>query len=182
MSAITSGQAYSTNSGLYLKFGTTIATPTTFGDYAMFGPNRCIEGTILLTGLSTTAATPSIVADNTFFPALPAGQLFIEAVEIVAETAVTGGTSFNIGLIQADRSTIPSGYGTGFIAAEVIATFAAAGNRVYYTQGVAKGGTFLGSSAASATGPYYLTAFNTGAVTGTIRVRIFYHAIGVITQ
>jgi hypothetical protein len=109
--------------------------------------------------------------------------LFIEKVELVAETALAGGTSFNIGLIQLDRSTIPSGYGTGFIAAEVTATFAAAGNAVTYVTGTAKAGTFIGSSAAAATGPYYLTGFNTGTyTTGVLRVRIFYHAIGVITQ
>jgi hypothetical protein len=71
MPAITSGSSYYTNSGLYQKFGTTIATPTTFGDYAMFGPNRVIEGTYSLVGLSTTAGTPSILTDVTIFPRSP---------------------------------------------------------------------------------------------------------------
>jgi len=182
MAAITSGSSYYTNSGLYQKFGTTIATPQTWGDYVAFGPNRVIEGVLTLTGLSTTAGTPSIINDVTVFPALPSGQLFVEKVEVVCETALTGGTSFNLGLIQLDRQTIPSGYGQGFIAAEVIATFDTAGKAVTYITGTSKAGSLIGSAPASATGPYYITAYNTGAVTGALRVRIFYHAIGGITQ
>lgn len=182
MAAIISGQEYFTNSGLLLKFGNTIATPQSWGDYAMFGPNRIIEGTINMAGLSTTAGIPSIVDDVVFMPALPAGQLFIEKVEVVAEVGLATGTSFNIGLIQMDRSTIPTNYGTALVNAEVTATLATAGMAQTYFQNTTHAGGLIGSSPASATGPYYFTAYTTGAYTGVIRVRIFYHAIGTITQ
>jgi hypothetical protein len=177
-----------TTSKLFLKFGTDKAQPESFGEFMSFGPNRIIEGVLDLTGagyttgMSTTAGTPTIISNTTFFPAMPAGQLFIEKVELVCETALTVGTSFNLGLIQMDRVTIPSGYGTGLIAAEVTATFAAAGNAVTYITGTAKAGTLIGTGPTLATGPYYLTAFVTGAyTTGKLRTRIYYHYVTPIT-
>lgn len=183
MAAITSGQSYYTASGLYLKFGSTIATPTKWGDYSFRGPNRIIEGTIDLTALTASSTVPSIVADVSFFPALATGQLFIEKVEAVAETGAASGTSFSVGLIQADRSTIPTNYDHAFINAEVTATLATAGQAQTYKQDTTHAGGLIGSAPASATGPYYITAYTSGTyTTGIIRVRIFYHAIGVITQ
>ncbi len=176
--------------GLFEQFGTDKAWPETFGEFTIYGPNRIIEGLWDLTGasypdltMSTTAATPTILSNTQIFPAMPAGQLFIEKIELVCETAVAGGTSFNLGLIQMDRTTIPSGYGTGLIAAEVIATFAAAGNAVTYITGTSKAGALIGTGPTLATGPYYLTAFNTGTITaGKLRTRIHYHYVvpGVI--
>lgn len=177
-----------TTSNFFIQFGTDKAYPELFGEFVAFGPNRIIEGVLDLTGsaypagMSATAGTPTIISNTAFFPALPAGQLFIEKVELVCEVAAAGGTSFNLGLIQADRATIPSGYGTGFIAAEVTATFDTAGKAVTYITGTSKAGTFIGGAAASATGPYYLTAFTTGTfTTGRIRTRIFYHALSPMT-
>lgn len=176
-------QNYTTNSKLFLQFGTDKANPELWGEYVSFGANRVIEGVIDLVGtnytggLSTTAATPTIVSNTAFFPALPAGQLYIEKIEITAEVGSASGTSWNLGLIQMDRLTIPSGYGTGLISAEVAATFATAGQAVTYTVGTAHVGSLIGSQAAVATGPYYLTCFTTGTfTTGQLRTRIFYHA------
>lgn len=182
MAAIISGQEYFTNSGLLLKYGSTIATPQTWGDYAHFGANRLIEGTLNMAGLSTSSTVPSIINDVVFMPALGAGQLFIEKVELVAEVGLATGTSFNIGLIQMDRSTIPTNYGTALVNAEVTATLATAGMAVTYFQNTTHAGGLIGSAPALATGPYYFTAYTTGAYTGTLRIRIYYHAIGVITQ
>lgn len=176
-------QNYTTKSGLFLQFGTDKAIPETFGEFVMFGPNRVIEGYINLPTLSTTAATPTIVSNTAFFPALPGTELFIEKVEAVAEIGAVGGTSFNFGLIQADRLTIPTNYGTSLISAEVTATVAAAGNAQTYVTGTAHAGNLIGSGAAVATAPYYLTAFATGTYTaGLIKVRVFYHATsGIVT-
>lgn len=181
-------QNYTTKSNLFLQYGTDKAFPELFGEYVMYGPNRIIEGVLDLTGsaypagMSTTGATPTMISNTAFFPALPTGQLFIEKVEIVAEVAAASGTSFNIGLIQMDRLTIPSTYGTALIAAEVTATFATAGLSVTYFQNTSKAGGLIGSQAASATGPYYLTAFTTGTyTTGQLRVRIHYHGRGPMT-
>lgn len=171
-------QNYTTKSNLFIQFGTDKANPELFGDYVVFGPNRIIEGLIDLTTLVTTAATPTIVSNTTWFPSLPAGQLFIEKVELVAEVGAASGTSFNIGLIQADRLTIPAGYGTSLINAEVTATLATAGMAQTYLQNTTHAGSLIGSAAAAATGPYYMTAYTTGTyTTGKIRVRVFYHAL-----
>lgn len=181
-------QNYTTKSKLFLQFGTDKAFPENVGDYVMYGPNRIIEGVLDLTGsaypagLVTTGATPTIISNTTLFPSPPAGQMFIEKVEVVAEVAAVGGTSFNLGLIQVDRLTIPSSYGTAFIAAEVTATFATAGLSVTYFQNTAKAGGLIGSTPANATGPYYLTAFTTGTYsTGQLRFRIHYHGINPMT-
>lgn len=166
--------------GLYRQYGTSKAVPEVSGEYLSYGSNRVIEVLIDLTTLTSTAA---IQSNTEFFPALAAGQLFIEQVEVVAETAAAGGTSFSVGLIQSDRSTIPSNYSTAFVNAMVTASMTPAGKKVTLTNAVASAGGLIGTGAAVATAPYYITALAAGTYTnGLIRVRIFYHAIGVITQ
>lgn len=171
--------------GLFEQFGIDKAWPETFGEYNVWGPNRVIEGLLDVSGASyptltpsTTASAPIIISNTCFFPVMPAGQLFIEKVELVCETALAGGTSFNLGLIQLDRSTIPSGYGQGLIAAEVTATFDTAGKAVTYINGTSKAGALIGTGPTLATGPYYLTSYNTGTYTaGKLRTRIYYHYV-----
>lgn len=179
-----------TEMSLFEQFGTDKAWPETFGDYVVFGPNRIIEGLFDVVGasyptlvLSTTSTAPTILSNTCIFPVMPAGQLFIEKVELVCETALVGGTSFNLGLIQLDRATIPSGYGQGFIAAEVTATFDTAGKAVTYINGTSKAGVLIGTGPTLATGPYLLSAYNLGTYSaGKLRYRIYYHYIqpGVI--
>jgi len=169
--------------GLFQQYGTDKAIAETAGEFSFEGPNRIVEVLVDLTVLSTSSSAPTILSNTTIFPAPPSGQLYIESVEITAETAAASGTSFNIGLIQMDRATIPSGYGQGFIAAEVTATYATAGDYVKYTTGTSKAGSLIGTSPANATGPYYLTAYTTGTyTTGKLRVRISYHGVPPITQ
>lgn len=172
--------SYMTKSGVFLKFGTEFATPTTWGDYVSFGANRVIEGTITMAG--TAGGATSIVSDVTWFPALAAGQLYIERVEVIAETAATGGTSYSVGIIQADRVTTPAT--STFINGALIATVDTAGKFVNYFNGVTGAGALIGTGAALATGPYYITYSPVGTFTaGSIRVRILYHALGAsITQ
>lgn len=176
--------------GLFTQFGIDKAWPETAGEYQIFGPNRVIEGLLDLTGasyptltMSTSAATPTIISNTEIFPAMTAGQLFIEKIEVVAETAAVGGTSFNLGLIQMDRLTIPSGYSTGLLAAIATAGFALAGNQITYFTGVTGAGVLIGTGPTLATSPYYLTAHTTGTYsTGKLKYRIHYHPIipGVI--
>lgn len=164
---------------LYLEFGTTKAVVDTGGDYKTFGDNRVAEVLIDLTTLTSTAAIQSQVL---FFPS--GVNIFIEKVQVVAEVGATVGTSFSVGLIQDDRATIPSGYSTAFINAEVTATIATAGMQQTYFQNTTHAGGLIGSTAAAATGPgYYITALAAGTFsTGKVRVRIFYHGIGTISQ
>lgn len=167
------------NDGLYLQYGTSKATPETAGEFLSYGDNRVVEVLIDLTTLTTTAA---IQSNTELFPSGLSGQMYIEQVVAVAETAAATGTSFSVGLIQTDRATIPANYSTAFINAET--GLGTAGMKITYTNGTSHAGGLIGSSPASTTGPYYLTALSAGSTytTGKIRVRIYYHAIGVITQ
>lgn len=189
MAIISEPNTYFTNSHVLLKFGPQKAIISPWGDYCQYGPNRVIEGTVDFT--TVTAGNTLIVSDVTFFPALASGQLFIEQVEAIAEIGLTGGTSISLGLVDSDRATVPTNYGTAFINAGLTATLATAGNKVTYTAGSTGAGGLLGSSAAVQTpvvpdlvNSYYITATAAGTFTGgKIRFRIFYHALdAAITQ
>lgn len=176
--------------GLFEQFGTDKAWPETWGEYQIFGPNRVVEGLLDLTGasyptltMSTSAAAPTIISNTEIFPAMTAGQLYIEKVEVVVETAALSGTSFNLGLIQMDRTTVPTNYSIGLINGALTATVDTAGKIVTYFNGVTAAGALIGSGPTLATGPYYLTAHTTGTyTTGKLRTRIHYHYVqpGVI--
>lgn len=169
--------------GLFLQYGTDKTVPETAGDFLSYGANRIVEGTILLTSLSTTAI---ILSYTTLFQAPPTGQMYIEAVELIVETAATTSSSatLDLGLIQTDQATVPSNYGTAFVNALAQTALTPAGVKLTLVNGSTGAGGLIGSSPANATGPYYLTAATgTGTFTaGSIRYRILYHADGVITQ
>lgn len=166
--------------GLFIQYGTDKAIPEVGGDYLSYGSNRLIEVLIDLTKLTSTAAIQSY---TTFFPSPPSGQLFIEQVDVVVETASASGTSFSVGLIQQDQATIPSNYSTAFVNALINASTNAVGDKVSMTAGSTSAGGLIGTYPAAATGPYYITALSSGTyTTGKVRVRIFYHGVGVITQ
>lgn len=166
--------------GLFLQFGTQKAVNEAGGEYKNYGPNRIIEVAIDLTKLTSTAAIQSY---TTFFPAPPSGQMFIESVEVDVETASASGTSFSVGLIQADQSTIPSNYSTAFVNALINASTNAAGDKLIMTAGSTSAGGLIGTYPAAATGPYYISALSSGTyTTGLVRVRINYRGLGPITQ
>lgn len=176
---MTSG-SWNNNDGLYLLYGTAKATAETAGDYLAYGSNRVLEVLIDLTTLTSTAA---IQSNTTFFPSPPTGQLYIERVELTVETASASGTSFSVGLIQADRSTIPTNYSTAFVNALINASTNAVGDYIVMSAGSTSAGGLIGTYPAAATGPYYITALSSGTyTTGKVRLRIFYHGVGVITQ
>lgn len=181
-------QSYTTNSKLFLQFGTDKAFLEQAGEYVSFGANRIIEGVLDLTGtaypagMSSTSTTPTIISNTVFFPSLPTGELIIEKVEVFCEVATASGTSWNLGLIQSDRATIPSGYGTALVSGEVAATNATAGAFTTYFQSTTHAGGLIATQPAVATAPYYLTAYTSGTfTTGQLRYRIFYHARGPMT-
>lgn len=173
-------QNWTNKDGLFIQFGTDQTTSATAGDYLSFGANRVTEIYIDLTTLTSTAA----IQDNvTIFPAPPSGQMFIEQVDVVCETAAASGTSFSVGLMQMDRSTIPSSYSTAFVNAMTQAAMGAAGDKVSLTTGSTGAGGLIGTQPANATGPYYITALSSGTFTaGKVRVRISWRGIGTITQ
>jgi len=176
--------------GLFLQFGTDKTTAENWGEYAIDGENRVVEGFLDLTTLSTGSA--SILSNNLIFPAPPTGQMIIDRVELTVETAATSGGSptLKVGLIQTDRSTVPSNYDHAFINGEVLTAMQTVGDRQIYVgsdsvpAGSTHGGTLIGSAPANATGPYYITA-QAGSTTytaGKVRIKIYYHGIGTITQ
>lgn len=166
------------NDNLYLQYGTTKAVPEVAGEFQSPGSNRIIEVLIDLSKLTTTA---SIQSNTTFFPS--GTNTFIEKVEVIAETAAATLTSFSVGLIQEDRATIPSNYSTAFVNAMTQAAMGTAGDSLTLTTGSTYAGGLIGSSPSSTTGPYYITALDAGTTgTGLIRVRIYYHGIGTISQ
>lgn len=175
--------------GLFLQFGADKTTSEVAGEFAFDGPNRVVEFTINLATANNGAslnATPVIISNNLVFPAPPAGQMYIEKVELTVETAATSGGSptLSVGLIQMDRATIPTNYSTAFINAATLASINAAGDLITYTTGVAGAGGLIGTQPANATGPYYITATGTATAftAGVVRVRVYYHGVGVITQ
>lgn len=187
-----SSGSWTNSDGLYLQFGTAKATAETGGDYLMYGTNRIAEVTVNLGTLSTAVATSSSPVSNTLF--FPQGQnLFIEKVELVTEIAASAtGNALNIGLVQDDRTTVPTGGASAFVAAITSTAMTTAGSIVTYTAGTASGGGYIGNynsqwntntSGTNSVGGY-VTAYlsGTSTATGQVKVRIYYHGVGTITQ
>jgi hypothetical protein len=173
------GQNWLNADGLFLQYGTDKTVPEVAGEFRMPGANRVIEVLIDLTTLTSTAA---IQSNTEIFP--DGANIYIEKVEVTAEVGAATGTSFSVGLIQMDRATIPTNYSTALINAEVTATVATAGMSQTYYQNTTHAGGLIGSFPAAATGPYYITALSAGSTytTGKMRVRVYYHGVGTITQ
>lgn len=159
------------NDGLYLEFGVQKTLPATGGDYKSFGELRVAELTIDLTTLTTT---PVIQDDNLFIGT----NMFIEQVEVDTEVAATGGTSFSVGTMGLDRTTVDSN--TKFVNAQVIASHDAAGEKTILTQGSTSAGGGIGGTLSA---PMYVTALAAGTYTaGRVKVRIKYRGLPPITQ
>jgi hypothetical protein len=157
--------------GLYRKYGTEKAVPTTGGTYAAKDALRDMEVTVDLTTLTTTR---SIVADIT---QLPSG-MFIEEVDVITDVAAVGGTSFNIGLINYDRITVISD--TALVAGLPTANVTPAGKKTILTAGVTGAGVNVGTLNPA---PALITASATGTFTaGLIKIRILFRGYGTITQ
>jgi hypothetical protein len=194
---------------LYLKFGTTKITAEQAGDFVAYGTLRILEVDIPSATFTTLAAFSSglagtILSDTVFFP--PAGSTssgagaassntwVIEKVELFGEVSAVPFSSgspglLNVGLVQFDRATVPSGYQaallSGVSAAQMssgaFSTFVATGSLPTSATGA---GTFVGGTPSAATGPYYLTASTTTSTftAGAARVRVYYRGTGTITQ
>lgn len=168
------GGSWMNNDGLYIQYGTSKAVPTTMGDYLSYGETREIEFTITMSGLTTS---PVIQGNTTF---LPSG-VFVESVEFDTDVAATGGTSFSVGTMRADRSTVISN--TAFINGALLATHDAGGEKSILTTGSTGAGSLIGTTTSFTDGFAYITALCAGTYTaGSVKVRIKYRGIGTITQ
>ena len=186
-----SSGSWTNSDGLYLQYGTTKATAEVGGDYLAYGQLRVAEVLVNVGTMSSAAATSSTPISNTLF--FPQGQnLFIEKVDVVTEVA-TSATSgaISIGLVQDDRTTVPTNGATAFVAAATSTAFTTAGTIVTYTAGTASAGALIGTynsqwntntSGTNSVGGY-ITAYQSGtsSATGQLRVRIYYHGVGTIT-
>jgi hypothetical protein len=179
--------------GLHINFGPDKATSELAGDFSQMGNARMAE---VFLDVSTLTTTSQIVSDTVLvFPAGATGGAnsntwMIDKVELMVETAVATITSLSVGLVQkSDRTTVPSNYDHALINAEVVAAMATAGDQLVYVgtdsvpAGSTHGGTLIGTTPAAATGPYFITAKIAGSTgTGKVRIRVFYHGTGTITQ
>lgn len=187
-----SSGSWTNSDGLYLQFGTSKATAEVGGDYLSYGANRIAEVTVNLATLSTAVATSSSPVSNTLF--FPQGQnLYVEKVEVVTEVAFSAtGNALSIGLVQDDRTTVPTNGATAFVAAATATVYTTAGTIVTYTGGTASAGALIGTyntswnSNTSGTNSVggYVTAYlsGTSTATGQVKVRIYYHGVGTITS
>lgn len=163
--------SWNNNDGLLLKFGTEKTVTNNNGEYKAYGPNRITEFVIDLTTLTTS---PVIQSDVLVYPK----GMFLETVEIETEVAATSGTSFSVGLIGLDRTTVDSN--TKFVNAALLATHDALGEKTILTAGSTGAGSGIG---AAATNPGYVTALAAGTyATGKVRVRLYWHGYTTITQ
>lgn len=135
--------------GLYLKYGTTKATPNLAGEYRTGQLLREVELKITLADLTQTE---TIQSDQVF---IPTGAR-IQEVELLTITAGATGTAIDVGLTRTDRTT-EIDY-DGLLAAAPIANHNSAGERTIFTA--------ITTVPASATG--------TGALIGTTTSNVGY--------
>lgn len=161
------------NDGLLLQYGTEKAIPTTGGDFRSPGELRVAEVQIDLTALTTSPQ----IADHSMTTFFGEG-MFIEQVDIVADVAATGGTSFSVGLLDLDGSTVISN--TAFVSAAVLATVDTVGEKTVLTKGSTYAGAYIGGTSAK---PGYISALAAGTFTaGKVTVRIKYRGLPPITR
>lgn len=159
---------WTNNDGLYIRFGTTEATPTTAGEFpTMVYGQHTSEIRLTATSLTATAAIQS----NSVV--IPSGAT-IARIEVIAETACTSGGSatLNVGLSRLDRTT-ELDY-DGLIAALALTSMDAAGETTALTKVSTSAGALLGTELANAgllTADYDTAAFTAGVVL----VRIFWY-------
>lgn len=162
--------SWNNDDGLYLKYGTEKAVPSTAGEYRLDGPQHMIEVGLDLTQAGASGAV-AYGTDNVSFPA----NAIIEKVEIVTKTAAdSSGDSgvLNVGLIRRDRSTEIDF--NGILDAFPQASMNAIGETTTLTDGSTYAGVLVGTTVGA--NPGYLSFdYDTAAFTaGYIFVRIYY--------
>lgn len=166
--------AYLDNDGLYRKYGTEKAVPTTAGDFTSFGEDRTLEFFVDISKLTTTS---SILADTTVVPA----GVFIDSVILEAQTAAATITSLSIGAVKTDRTTAIAE--NAFADAVVVADINGAGETKVLTGPPTSGGAGTKVGTTFGSDPGLITAKIAGSAgTGLIKVLIKYRGVPPITQ
>lgn len=135
------------------------------GEYPGAGANRTIEVEINAAELTTSA-----VSKGAPWIIVPRNSV-IEAVEVISETALVGGTSVSVGLVRLDGTTAIST--TGLVSALPIANLNVDGEKNVLTAGVTNAGSLVGAETAY---PAYITALAAGTFSAgrlLVRVRLY---------
>jgi hypothetical protein len=195
--------SWQNNDGLFLEFGTQKSNPELAGDYMSYGQTRMME---VYTDLTSLGVSSQILSTNAIFPT--GYNVFIEKVEVVADLAATGASTFSIGLgyigtsptyttittnVESSTSsgittTAYSAYmplpttisDTAFVNALTTTSMSTAGQFTTLTAGGTSAGTYLGSTATATTEAYITGKVSGTFSTGSARVRIFYRGYGTI--
>lgn len=173
------------NDGRFRQYGTQKSANEAGGDFLSYGANRLIEVRLDLT---TLTASPLVQSYTTLFPGNNT-QIFVEKVEVEVETGSLGGTSFSVGtgFMTPGTLTNPPAVtaisNTAFVSALIQASTATAGINLNLVNGSTSAGGYIGTTSADQAHKNYITALAVGTYTaGIIKIRIYYHGIGPITQ
>ena len=165
--------AYFNTDGLYIKTGREEGALAIGGTYRTASALQCTEVKMTLVTDAPVASAIVGTASGQLGTIIPGG-VRIEAVEVITETAVTSGGSatLDVGLVRLDRTTAIDI--DGLVAALAIASFNAAGERVYLTNGVTGFGALVGTTTAFP--GYIVSNYNTAAFTaGKVVVRVYWY-------
>jgi len=164
--------SWTNSDGLYVKMGREEGAVGKGGQYSTLGALQQVE---VKMDLVTDAAVASAIVGTSsgqLGTQIPDG-VRIEAVEVVTETAATSGGSatLDVGLIQRNRTTAVDI--DGLVAAAALATFNAAGERLYLTTGSTGAGALIGTTLTN--GGYIVANYGTAAFTaGKVIVRVYF--------
>ena len=135
--------AWLNDDGLYIKFGTEEgASDHRVGEANRVGGNAEVVLDIDLSLL--TAATETIVNDVALIPA----NAQIVAMRMVTKEVGAGGTSFDMGLIQEDRTTAIDA--DGLLDAQLLASIGTLGETTEFTEASGTAGALVGTVLANA--------------------------------
>lgn len=152
--------------GLLVNFDKEKVVRRTGGEYPGAGALREIQFKFDVADLTTTAA---LLIDNEglIFPR----NARIEEVEVIAETAAATITSLSVGLKRLDRSTELDH--DGFVAAMVVASINAAGEKNTLTPGSTYAGALIGTTLAYPGLPVAYIAGSAGTGVVIVRVKLY---------
>lgn len=153
---------YTNADGLRIRWGQDEGKSGSGGEFSRGGPRHHVEHTINMAELGTAP----VALDR--FVVLPIGAR-LESVEIIVDTAVTGGGTFNLGLYRTDGTTAIDA--DGLLAAVAATVFDTAGEKTTIRKGDTGAGAMLGTSLtnpAVITADYDTTAFTAGRITVSV--------------
>jgi hypothetical protein len=164
------------NDGLLIEFGTQLGVPGKAGTYQMDSGIHVLEFKDI--ALTSLVDDPTTLVDGVaqgildLHNVIPTG-VTIEKVETISTVLATSGGSAVLDVGVVDKDFAGNDDDDALIAAEPVASYAAAGNIVTFTQGSTRHGVAVGEIT---TKPLYVTAsYDTAAFTaGVVTIRIYY--------